>query len=214
MKHQAILFDVDGTLLDTREFIFQAFEHAFQSHGLTHLSRQDVHTVTGRPLEECYETLAPDENAQQLCQIHRRFQEENMSLIKPFPNTKDTIVTLQEAGLRLGIISTRKQTTIESLERSGVLNHFDVIVTGDDVQQFKPHPEGVLKALRKLSATPKQAAMVGDTAADIEAGKNAGTATVAAAYGFAPAKELAQTNPDFIIEDIAELISVLTTPHQ
>ncbi len=209
MKHKAIIFDVDGTLLNTHEYIFQSFEHSFKVHGLVNLSRKDVVPLMGKPLEECYKILAPQQDNVSLCEAHRGFQEENINLVQPFTNTIKALKTFKEAGVKLGAVSTRKQTGLQSLEHSGVVDYLDVIITGDDVEQFKPHPEGVLKALAKLQVSPQAAVMVGDTAVDIEAGKNAGTKTVAVTYGFAPREVLESSNPDMIIDDIAELIDLL-----
>jgi pyrophosphatase PpaX len=206
---QAVIFDVDGTLLDTKEFILRSFEHVFQALGLPCPSRNDISVVMGQPLEECYRAFASQLDAALLCKRHRSFQEDNLSLVVPFENTARTLVTLREHGIKLAAVTTRKQTGRQSLRYAGIEDMLSSVVTGDDVEHFKPHPEGVHKALGELNVPAIQAIMVGDLAVDIQAGKRAGTATAAALYGFSTKESLAASQPDYMLADIAELLTVL-----
>ncbi len=208
---KAILFDVDGTLLDTREFIFRAFEHVFRLHDLPHLTREDVLVIGGKSLEDCYAILAPEREAAVLCKTHRTFQEQNMDLGQLFPNTLDTLKKLKQTGIQMGAVTNRyRQTGLRSLTHSGLLPFLDVVIAGDDVTYPKPHPEGLDKALKQLNVVPEDAAMVGDSPGDIEAGKSAGTITVAATYGFSSKDHLATFNPDHAIDDISEMVSIFS----
>jgi pyrophosphatase PpaX len=204
-----ILFDVDGTLLDTKEFILRSFEHTFAAHNLTHLSREDAYTVMGKPLEECYQTIAPALDFVLLCKTHRMFQENNLSLVKPFKNTLATLMRLKEQGIKLAAVSTRKQTGLNSLELSGISPFLDTVITGDYVTHFKPPPEGLFMALERLESAPGEALMVGDTEADILAGKQANTGTAAATYGFASKELLHKHEPDYMLNDIADVVRLL-----
>ena len=208
---KAVLLDVDGTILDTKEFIFLAFEHAFASQGLTHLSRKDLDAVMGRPLEECYQILAPEVDYVLLCDAHREFQVKNMLLVQPFPNTLSTLLTLKEMGMKLATISTRKIQALQSLDAANITNLFDTIITGHDVTNFKPHPEGIHLALERLGVSAKEAVMVGDSDADVLAGKNAGTTTIGATYGLSAPDILKKADPDYLIHDIGEVLSILSS---
>jgi pyrophosphatase PpaX len=206
---RAVLFDMDGTLLDTREYIYQSFEHTFQAHGLNHLSRKDLPKLKGMSLEESYRALVPEHNVENLRDTHRAFQRENIDLVRPFPNTLMTLMKLRSAGIKMAIVSTRAKTARESLEHTGLLDWFEVIITGDDTTNFKPHPEGIFKALEKIGAPTTEAMMVGDTDADILAGKNAQTISVGATYGFTPRDVLQTLNPDYLIDDIQEVLELV-----
>jgi len=206
---KAIIFDVDGTLLDTKEFIFQSFEHVLQTFDLSHLSRRDIDMVMGLPLEECYKALAPNVNVALLRKAHNAFQEDNIQLVELFANTVQTLAALRGKGFKMAVVSTRKQTVLRSLDHAGIAHLLDCIITGDDVKNFKPHPEGIHQALKKLKIPATQAIMVGDTEVDIQAGKNAGTYTAAALYGFGSRESLEINQPDHLLSDISDLLIAL-----
>lgn len=206
---KAVIFDIDGTLLDTKEFIFQAFEHVFQMFKLTHLSRKDIDSIVGKPLEECYKIFAPHLDNQRLCDEHWAFQENNMALVEPFKNTVKTLRELKSQGIKIAVVSTRRRAVSQSLEQTGIIEYLDCIIGGDDVKQFKPHPEGIHKALQAFDIPPAQAMMVGDTVVDIQAGKNASTSTAAALYGFGSKESLEAAKPDYMLNDVLELLAVI-----
>jgi pyrophosphatase PpaX len=205
---KAILFDVDGTLLDTEEYILRAFEHVFATFRLRHLSRSSIE-ATGQPLEEAYKILVPELDTALLCETHRAFQDDNVSLVKLFKNTAQTLDAIRARGIKTAAVTSRKRAALESLAHAGIEDSLDYIVTGNDVRQPKPHPEGLFKALRKLEIPAPEAIMVGDSQADMNAGKNAGTATAAALYGLGSRQSLEACQPDHFLTDISELLSVL-----
>lgn len=208
-KIEAVLFDIDGTLLNTAEFVYQACEFTFRAHRLPMRSRDEMALVMGKPLEECYRHLSPDGDAYQLCETHRSFQAENLHLSAPFCNTLETLRRLKEAGIKIAAITTRsKRTSIKTLEAGGIANYFEVVISGEDIQHPKPHSEPLLKALQQLKIMPEKAVMVGDTDADILAGKSAGTKTIGVSYGFLGPR-IADSNPDFLVSDIADVVPII-----
>jgi pyrophosphatase PpaX len=203
---KAVLFDLDGTLLDTFDFIYGAFEFAFDEHGVVPLSRESISHLMGGPLEEVYRAMAPGYDAILLAESHRKFQSDNLNLVKLFPSTIEVLEALKQSGRKIAAITTRSNvTSIRSLEITGVVKYFDIIISAEDVENHKPHPEPLFKALDFLNIETPEAMMVGDTAADIMAGKNAGTKTVAALYGFG-GERLIALDPDFAIRDLQSLL--------
>lgn len=208
MKLKAILFDVDGTLLDTREFIFQASEHTLTKHGFKIPKREMMATFVGGSLKRFYEKVAPRGEFKLLRKTQGEFQLNNVHLVSLFPEVAETLKKLKRWGFKLGAITSRhKETLIEILEYSGIIKFFDVVISADDVKYTKPHPEPILKALKKLKVKPEDALVVGDAVYDIEAGKKAGVKTVAVTYGFG-GKKVAEAKPDFVIDDINKLLSL------
>ncbi|MDP4200091.1 MAG: HAD-IA family hydrolase [Bacteroidota bacterium] len=206
---QAILFDIDGTLLDTFDFIYGAFEHAFELHGVERLSRERISHLMGGPLEEVYMEMAPGHDVTALCQAHRTFQSENLHLARLFPDTLSVLEGFRARGIKIGAITTRSiRTSIRSLEQTGIVHLFDIIISAEDVVRVKPDPEPLLKALDVFGVKPADAIMVGDTAADIMAGKNAGVKTVAALYGFG-GERLLELQPDYAIASLIDLFQFL-----
>ncbi len=208
-KIHAVLFDVDGTLLNTAEFVNQAFVHTFQIHGLPQKSTDEIAALMGKPLEEMYRHFSASEDVSGLCETHRSFQVEHLHLSVPFANTQETLRRLKDAGVKIAAITTRsRRTSIKTLEMGGILGYFDAIISGEDVEHLKPHPEPLFKALQQLDIRPANAVMIGDTEVDILAGRNAKVMTIGVSYGFR-GHHIAESEPDFIIEDIADLIPLL-----
>jgi pyrophosphatase PpaX len=203
---KAFLFDIDGTLLDTTEFILQATEHTLQSHGFTPPPRPNISKLVGKKFGEYYETLCGVKENQHLQNAHRQFQLANMHLAVPFPGTLRVLRILRKRGFRMSAVSTRSRiTTLQTLEISGVSPFMDAVISLEDVSEPKPHPEPLLKALEQMKIKPEDAIMVGDSHFDIEAGKRAQTQTVRALYGFHTDK-LDEPKPDYMIREIGELL--------
>jgi pyrophosphatase PpaX len=206
---RAVLFDIDGTLLDTFDFIYGAFEYTFQVHGIPPLSRDEISHLMGGPLPEVYASMAPGYDATALTETHRQFQENNVPLAKLFPDTVKVLESLKQRGLKLAAITTRSnRTSVLSLDQNGIADYFDVVISAEDVARHKPDPEPIVKALHMLKIKPTDTIMVGDTAADIMAGKNAGTKTVAALYGFG-GERLRELKPDHAIVELKELLTII-----
>lgn len=206
----SILFDVDGTLLDTGEFIIQATEHALRSHGHTVPDRSVISKAVGAHFPEYYHMLAGrDADAEQLVETHREFQYKNYHLVKPFPGTMEVLRALKEKGYKIAAVTTRsKKTSIQTIEDAGIEKYFDAIISWEDVAEHKPHPEPLLKALDLVGGTPDKAVMIGDSHLDVEAGKNAGTMTIRAGYGFHK-ENMHDPEPDIIIDNISDLLKIL-----
>jgi len=203
-----VLLDVDGTLLDTREFILQAFEHSIAHHGLAYPGRDHMAAQVGLPLEQIYATLHADLEPA-LVESHRSFQEENQHLAVAFPGTAEVLTQLRERGLRLAAVTSRsRRTSVRSLEVTGLFGLFDAIVSAEDAPALKPDPAPLRQALAVLGAGTAGAVMVGDTAADILAGRALGIRTVGVTYGFG-GRSVLEHSPDAVIEEIAELVAAL-----
>jgi pyrophosphatase PpaX len=205
-----ILFDIDGTVLDTREFIIRATEHALSSLGYRVPERSIIESTVGMPFPDYYHILAgPDADADKLIEAHRNFQYSNFNLARLFPKTIEVLNYLKNKNYKLGAVTTRSKTTInQNLIDTKIFDLFDTVVSFEDTKKLKPNPEPLLKALGKLNETPEKAVMIGDSHLDIEAGKNAGTKTIRAAYGF-HSDNLHNPEPNFIIDDIGDLLKIL-----
>lgn len=204
----AVLFDVDGTLLDTEGYIFGAFDAALASAGLPGAPADVYRQVVGHPLEECYRLLAPGVDEQALCAAHRGWQLRHLEMVKPMPGALDVLARLKADGLRLAAVTNRaRPSSLASLGRAGLLSNLDLVISADDVTRQKPDAEPVLVALRALEIPPSRAVMVGDTLVDIAAGRAAGVRTVAVSFGFGGAS-IAQ-EADALLHRLGELPRLL-----
>lgn len=208
-KIKAVLFDIDGTLLDTTEFIYRAFEHTFKYYGLPVPSRKELARQIGRSLQHCYEHFNTGIAIPDLVETHRQFQMKNLDLSKPYANTFRTLEELKRGGLIISAVTARGGISAKkTLELAGIDKLFDVILTGDDVVKLKPDPEAFFKALEILKTDKDDAIIVGDTDADILAGKSAGIRTIGVTYGF-HGERINDSNPDFVVDDIAEIVPII-----
>jgi pyrophosphatase PpaX len=205
-----ILFDIDGTVLDTSEFILQATEYALSSLGYPVPDRSVINKEVGIPFPQYYIDLCgSDEHIDKLIEKHREFQHSNYNLSKLFPKAFDTLTGLKQKGYKLGAVTSRSnKTSHQTLVNAGIFDLFDIVISFEDAKKLKPNPEPLLKALENLNELPEKAVMIGDSHLDVEAGKNAGTKTIRAAYGFHK-DNLHNPDPDFIVEDIGDLLNIL-----
>ena len=201
----AVLFDVDGTLLDTTEFIYGGFDHTLAAHGHAPTERTAYARVMGKPLDVCYIELAPGGDPVLLCETHRVWQADNLHLSVAFPEADAVLRRLRDAGLRLAAITSRsRRTSVRTLELAGLAGYLDLVLSAEDAGAIKPDPAPLLLALERLGVPPAAAVMVGDTDADILAGKAAGVRTVGVTYGF-HGPDVAAAGPDATIDRLDEL---------
>jgi phosphoglycolate phosphatase len=208
----AAVFDVDGTLLDTREFIFTAYEATLKKLGYEIPDRLTIAKQIGRSLHDCYVAFAPQGDIDALCEAHHIFQNtpEMIGLITPYPGALAMLQTLKDSGIKLAVFSSRKLTLVASLEQANIASFFEVIIQGDEVANHKPHPEGLFKALGGLEVLPNQAVMIGDAAVDILAGKAANVAlTIGITHGFGTPEELAEAHPDHTVTELSRIAPLL-----
>lgn len=209
-KITTLLFDIDGTVLDTREFIIQATEHALNTLEYPVPKREVIEKCVGMAFPGYYQSLTgTDKDTDKLIDAHRDFQYKNYNLAKLFPHALETLQKLKEKGYKMAAVTTRsKKTSHQTLIDADIFDLFDVVISNEDASELKPHPAPLLKALELMRRLPENAVMIGDSHLDIQAGKNAGTKTIRAAYGF-HTDHLHDPEPDFIIEDIKDLLTLL-----
>ncbi len=205
---RTILFDVDGTLLDTREFIFRAYEHATAALGIAQPAREWLAFQVGRELGAVYADLAPDQ-VPALIDLHRGFQSDNVELSTPYEGTEATLSKLRRAGILMATVTSRSnRTSGRTLETAKIARFFPVTISAEDAPALKPDPAPLLVALERLEQPPETAIMVGDSMHDIHAARALGIRVIAATYGF-PGAEVLNYRPDAFIEDIRDLPALL-----
>ncbi|SEO69110.1 pyrophosphatase PpaX [Amphibacillus marinus] len=210
MKIKTLLFDLDGTLIDTNELIIASFLHTLKKHTGKDYLREEILPFIGPPLIESLTKVDPS-NANALMETYRAHNLSNHdAYVKAYPTVVATIKKLHKAGYKLGIVTTKITDTARlGLEITGLLPYFDVVIGLDEVEHAKPHPEPVIKALTALGQTPFDAIMIGDNYHDIEAGQNAGTRTAGVAWSIKGRETLAAYKPDYMLEQMDDLLTIL-----
>ncbi len=208
----AIIFDVDGTLLDTYEYVMQTFEKTLAHHGAT-LDREEIEKHNGRPITDIYAQLLPDELLESALQKHREIQlePEARELLKIYSAAESLLIKLQHQGMKIAALSNRMQPSLSDLLSStGLLEYFDIVRGANQLREAKPAPGGVLQVCEELGVLPAETIMIGDTAIDMLTGKNAGLlATVGITHGFEPEKVLRDAQADHIVHTLAEFTELI-----
>lgn len=208
---KAVVFDIDGTLLDTREFIFQAYEHAIAKNGYPVPDRALIAEQIGHRIEECYAALVPDADAEKLIADHIAFQMGQIDLIFPFDGAVTLVAQLRKMELKIVLWTSRRAHVITALERSGFTqDSFDAVVDATMVDVGKPDPQGLLFGLGIVGIEPAHAVMVGDAPVDIDAGIRAGVAaTIGITHGFGSRDQLLVAKPDYVVDSLSELLPII-----
>lgn len=205
----ALLFDFDGTLLDTNELIVQTFLSVLGEHFPGKYGREDVLQFIGPSLEQTFSKIAPgrvEHLSEQYRRLNRTLHDE---LVAEYDGVAETLRTLKARGMKMAIVSTKREETIlHGLQLMGVHDVFDALVALDHVQNPKPHPEPLELALRLLDAQQEEALMIGDNSHDIEGGKNAGVRTAGVAWAVKGEAYLASFEPDYMLGHITDLLEL------
>lgn len=207
-----LLFDLDGTVVDTNELIIATYLHVLEKNYPGRFQREDVYPFMGPTLEEAFTTVDPDpENVKKLMQEYRKFNlAKHDELVREFDGVYGTLRALHENGYKLGIVTTKRyETALMGLRATKLDPFFETVIALEQVTKVKPDPEPIFKALAELNSSPEEAIMVGDNHTDIFAGKNAGTKTAGVAWSIKGRDYMAEGNPDYILEHIADLFSIL-----
>lgn len=204
-----IIFDLDGTLLDTHAYIINAFSYTLRQNSIEK-SDQEIAALVGGNIHEIYATLAPQHDSEELFKIHAAYQANHQDTITLFDGVEDLLVDARTKGYKLVAITNRKAHIIASLEKVGLQNAFDFLLTGNDVKNVKPDREGIDVISRNFDCDAKDMIVVGDTEIDILFGKNACVSmTIALTHGFRTRTDLQKAHPDHIVDhlsDVQELI--------
>lgn len=211
---QLVILDFDGTLADTQPIIIASIQATLKELHLPERTDAECRTIIGLPLAECFTTLCgvDDTTAERCADVYRRvFDELNTDgTVRLFPHVLETIKAMHDRGLQLAICSSRGRPTLEGFVKTFHLEHYvSMVVSANDVEHHKPHPEPVQKILTALGVAPEEAIVVGDASYDILMGRAAGCRTVGVTYGNQSADDLRAAGADHMIDDFADLLTCL-----
>ena len=205
MPFSTILFDLDGTLIDSIELILRSYRHTMRIHRAgAPLPPDDVWMKgLGTPLWVQFREWTDDEA--EIAAMVATYRDYNLShhdaLVKPYEGVVEEVRALKDGGKRLGLVTSKlNDGARRGLRVSGLEAAFELIVGADDVTHPKPHPEPVLKALEQLGVTAGETVFVGDSRHDLECGRAAGVTTAAALWGPFDRAHLADLEPDYWLE--------------
>lgn len=209
LKVKAIIFDLDGTLVDSRRAYCEAAETAFAATGQMKVDARIV-TEIPRRLEQDLpiDDLIMGADVKRFKEIYlRAYYEATIEKTTPFPNIAGTLEKLSSKA-KLAVTTRRNipETEVKrELAKFGLAKYIQKIVTSQDTLKPKPSPEALIKCAEHLNVKMRDCAIVGDSVIDVKAGKNAGAHTVAVLTGIFSRKELEREKPDLILQNVNEL---------
>ncbi len=208
---KCIIFDVDGTLTATGRLIFDSFNHIAEIYKHRRFSEAEIIKMFGPPEEEALLSIVDQSQAEEAMTEYLKFyRAHHAELAHLHPGMKEVLEYVKHKGLRLAVFTGKgTRTTQISLEELGIDGFFDYIVTGNDVREHKPSPEGIVKILSRFNLAPHEALMVGDGISDVHAAHDAGVRVAAVLWdGYAGNKVLTMRS-DYSFHTVAELHSWL-----
>lgn len=202
-----ILFDLDGTLIDSTEAILESFHHAFAVHNFVQPSDEAIKALIGYPLDTMFESLGVDKEVVWDFVGTYKANYRIISTEKTFLLDKAKEAVLEASKFAtLGIVTTKTAEYSKILmEYFGLMVHFEVLVGREDVQNPKPHAEPILKAMEALDIVGKEIWMIGDTKLDLIAAKSAGVHSIGVLSGY-DSREVIEKFTDIIFEDAFEAV--------
>ena len=213
-RFTTFLFDLDGTLIDSVELILTCYRHTMKEH-LGHVPPESLWLAgIGTPLRSQLADFAenPEQAATMLATYKAYHRTHHDELLGQYPGALEAVQGLKRPGAKFGVVTSKmKWSTQRGLELCGFDGLFEVIVTADDVEKHKPHPEPVLRALELQKSTAEEAVFVGDSPHDMASGRAAGVKTAAALWGPFSREALEPHQPDYWFTEPSE-IATLSQP--
>jgi len=205
-----ILFDLDGVLINSARDIREAINYSLSTLGFPVKTVEEVAPTYSMHVYDRFSLwIGDEENRLKAVELYKEHYLKVLSKQTELYDGVKEVVSELHSTKKLGIISNKHSAIVSEILRvHNLLEYFDIIIGGNTVTSHKPHPMGILMALEKCGFLPSEAMMIGDTNTDILAGKSAKTHTCGAAYGLGNVDLLKASAPDYLIDDIRDLIAV------
>ena len=206
-----VLFDYDGTLMDTNEVVLQSWQHTFRTFRGHEEDTDTIRKTFGEPLVMTLENTFPEIPLEKSLEVYRSFQRDVFTdYVEVFPGMLELLQQLKNKGCKLGLVTSRtKDTTWAGLESYGMDIYFDAVITAGDTDKHKPDPEPILITLEKLGSAPEESIMVGDTMFDLLCARNAGVKNVMVDWSVTMTDE-EKAQADYIIKKADELLDIIS----
>jgi pyrophosphatase PpaX len=212
-KYKAVLFDFDGTLMDTTPIIVRSWNHTTRTLLGRELPMEELAQTFGEPILETCKKLFPDTDPHEAAEIYRLYQNSEKDLvIYMMDGMADLVRGLKARGILTGVVTSRYWTTSpKDIYEFPVYDDLDVFIGGEDSHAHKPDPEPVLMALERLGVKPSEAILIGDTAFDILCGHNAGVDVALVGWTLSVPEEqrVGAMKPEYVIDKAEDMYSVL-----
>lgn len=212
MKIKGVLFDLDGTLINTTPLILESFRHTFVEFGLPVPAQQELVAGFGLPLRTAARAYMPEEMVEQFCSAYSAYhRSQHDKLIQPFDGVKEALEQLAERGIKMAVVTSKKRPmTLRGLGCYGLDKYIGAIVTCQDCEEHKPLPGPSLMALEQLGLSGSECIGVGDSPFDMQSARGAGCRTAAVRYtSFDWNFILREGKPDYVLNKMSDLVKLI-----
>ncbi len=211
-KIKAIIFDFDGTLVDTKIDIARSVNFLLKEENLPPIPEEKIYEFIGNGtdvlLEKSFSYVNGKIRDGVIDRFFKIYEEHMLDNTKPFPNILDVIDKIKDRSLYI-LTNKHERFAVKILKHFGILNYFKEVVGADTFGVKKPDPFGIIRIINKESVDRKKVLMIGDSAIDIKTGKNAGVLTCGVLWGLGKIDELRRENPDFLINKPCEILDIV-----
>ena len=214
MKIKGVLFDLDGTLVNTTPLILESFRHTFKQFGIAVPSDSELVAGFGLPMRTAVTAYMPDEMADEFCDAYRAYQRtRHDELIESIDGVGETLSALKQRGIKMAVVTSKKRpAAIRDLGCYNLVEYFDTIIACDDCAENKPLPGPSLMALKRLGLTGADCLAVGDSPYDLQSARAAGCQTAAVRYtSFDWNFILNEGKPDYVLNEMTDLLTLIDT---
>jgi phosphoglycolate phosphatase len=216
-QYDAVLFDMDGTLLNTLDDLTAAVNHTLRQYQYPTHTADEVREAVGNGVRRLIERLLPggaaDPHMEAALASFKHYYTEHCDVqTRPYAGVLEAVTALHEAGLKLAIVSNKNDEAVRALARTYFGTLVDVAIGGQEGVPRKPAPQMPHAALSALGAEPERTLFVGDSDVDMETAQNAGLDCMLVSWGFRDAAALAALKPRFLVADPAEMPALILQP--
>ena len=214
MKIKGVLFDLDGTLVNTTPLILESFRHTFKQFGMAVPSDSELVAGFGLPMRTAVTAYMPDEMADEFCDAYRAYQRtRHDELIEDIDGVGETLSALKQSGIKMAVVTSKKRpAAIRDLGCYDLVKYFDTIIACDDCAENKPLPGPSLMALKRLGLNGADCLAVGDSPYDLQSARAAGCQTAAVRYtSFDWNFILNEGKPDYVLHKMTDLLTLIDT---
>lgn len=210
LRWPVVLFDLDGTLVNTVPLIVESYRVAFRDVLGREVDETFVRPYVGRTLDDVFAEL--DLPVERMITAYRGFNLANLEALQlDYDGVHELLATLHAAGATLGVVTSKNRPTAErSLAASGLTGVIDLVTAQADTELHKPNPDPLLHAVSRLGCRPGDCVYVGDSVWDLQAAQAAGMSAIGVTWGAALRPALESVHPDAVVGTTAELLDVLT----
>jgi HAD superfamily hydrolase (TIGR01509 family) len=205
--YKCIIFDMDGTLTQTNQLIYDAFNYVAEKYVHKSFTPQEIHGFFGPPEKEAVQRMiGPGHIDEAMVEYYRFYNDKHNALASLYPGILDILRFLHSQEVLIALFTGKgRRTTDITLEMFEIERYFDITITGDDVEEFKPSGEGIRSILSRFSLQPSEVLMVGDAVVDVLAAREAGADVASVVWDSYGKHEVLQLKADYVFDSVGAL---------